>query len=74
MAYRMRHKRTQKITELSQDEYNNYSSKQMFRNNFYFEKINTGESVVGVPINDLIEKQKAEKPKKAKKDSDKKDN
>lgn len=73
MASRMRHKRTQKVTELSQDEYNNYSSKQMFRNNFYFEEINTGESVVGVPIDDLIEKQKAEKPKKAKKNLAKKE-
>ena len=68
MAYRMRHKRTQKITELSKEEYNNYSSKQIFRNNFHFEEINTGESVVGVPIDEIIKKQKAEKPKKAEKE------
>jgi len=66
MIYQMTHKRTQKVKELTKDEYNSISSKQAFRNNFYFKEVETGESVVGVPIDKLIEKQATQQPEKPK--------
>lgn len=68
----MIHRRTHKETELTEKQFNIYSQKQIFKNNFRFEKIDTGENVVGLRIDDLIKKHKKESPKSSRKKDDKK--